>query len=287
MLNKSSVQAIHPDDVEGYQAMLKQLRSGTAHTAVYSFRALARNGSYVWMEGRYRMMMHPITGKPQEIIASTRDISERVAAEEELRTAYRNLERLASTDSLTSLANRRTFDQTLEREWRRAMRERTPLALLLLDVDYFKNYNDTLGHPAGDEVLRRIGNCLGDIVQRPGDLAARYGGEEFVALLPITDEAGALHIANRIMEAVAELGIPHPASMASDRLTLSIGIASLVPVPGTNPESLVDAADRALYEVKRKSRNGVAVAGQVAGQTGGLFAVEKPAGAPVRTGTSA
>lgn len=253
MINMPVAHAIHPEDREAYSAVLKGFRMGQSN-AVLRYRARTRSGDFLWMEGHFRVILDPLTGKPAEIIATSRDISARVAAEEELQAAYRNLERLASTDALTGLANRRIFDETLEREWRRAMRDRTPIALLLLDVDYFKKYNDTLGHPAGDECLRRIARCLGEIVQRPGDLAGRYGGEEFVALLPVTDESGALHIASRIAEAVAELGISHPASPLDGKLSMSIGIASVVPEFATTPDQLIEAADKALYAAKRNGR---------------------------------
>jgi diguanylate cyclase (GGDEF)-like protein/PAS domain S-box-containing protein len=259
MVTMPTSQLVHPDDLEQHAAVIQELSAGKP-SAVLTFRLRTVAGPYLWMEGHFRMLRDPRTDMPTEILSTSRDITQRIAAEEGLQAAYRKLELLASTDALTGMANRRTFDETLEREWRRATRERTPVALLMMDVDNFKAYNDALGHPAGDECLRRIAQCLGEIVQRPGDLSARYGGEEFVILLPITDEAGALHIARRITEALANLAIPHPANGAADRVTLSLGIASLVPVPGDNPESLVGAADRALYDAKRKGRDRIEIA---------------------------
>ncbi|WP_461209451.1 GGDEF domain-containing protein [Desulfocurvus sp. DL9XJH121] len=167
------------------------------------------------------------------------------------------LERLASVDGLTQVANRRLFDQRLEDEWRRLVRQGEPLSLIMCDVDYFKNYNDTYGHIAGDDCLRRVARAVASTARRPADLAARYGGEEFVVLLPGTNLDGAAILANDIQAAVAALDIPHSASMAGARVTLSIGVSSTVPVNFGNPEQLVSDADKALYEAKNEGRNRV------------------------------
>jgi len=249
---------MHPDDVGVYLDMLPRFRTGQESAALY-YRGRHKNGGYVHMEARMSMVRDGVTGEPYEIVSTSRDVTDRVAAELKLQAAYDSMERLASLDALTGLANRRIFDQTLEREWRRAHREGAPLALLLLDVDFFKPYNDALGHPAGDYCLRRIAQCMADIVQRPGDLAARYGGEEFVALLPATDTAGALHIAHRIVDALAELAIPHPESPVG-RLSVSAGVAGIVPDSGAAPGTLIMAADRALYAAKKSGRNRIEVA---------------------------
>jgi diguanylate cyclase (GGDEF)-like protein/PAS domain S-box-containing protein len=250
---------MHPDERPRFQELLNQFREGLP-SAVFPYRARTKAGGYLHLEAHMRMLREPVSGQPYEIVSTARDISERIAADQKLKAAYLGMERLASLDGLTGLANRRVFDETMEREWRRAMRERTPLALLLMDVDLFKDYNDALGHPAGDACLRRIAHCLAEIVQRPGDLVARYGGEEFVALLPITDEAGALHIAHRILDAVRAEGIPHPASHISACLTLSVGLAATIPMPASDPDMLIAAADAALYTAKRKGRSRIEAA---------------------------
>jgi diguanylate cyclase (GGDEF)-like protein len=167
------------------------------------------------------------------------------------------LERLAREDGLTGLANRRHFDQALAVEWERASRERQPLALLMVDVDHFKAFNDLYGHPSGDACLSRIGSVLSAVARRPGDMAARYGGEEFVVLLPGTDAAGAVDVAERILAGMLDLGIPHEASSASDRVTVSIGLMAQVPSPGSPARTLVDDADAALYAAKHSGRNRV------------------------------
>jgi two-component system chemotaxis family response regulator WspR len=165
------------------------------------------------------------------------------------------LERLSNHDGLTGLANRRHFDEVLLRESRRASRVGSPLSLIILDVDHFKRFNDSHGHPAGDECLRRVAGCLRAAVGRITDLAARYGGEEFVALLPDTDSAGAVQVALRIREKVAAEKIPHGHPEAGPFVTASLGVATLVPRPDDAPARVVQLADEALYVAKRSGRN--------------------------------
>jgi diguanylate cyclase (GGDEF)-like protein len=174
------------------------------------------------------------------------------------------LRKLAQTDSLTGLANRRTLDEFLEREWRRAVQTQRPLSLLFVDIDHFKAFNDRYGHQAGDEVLARIGQCLAERVRRPGDLVARYGGEEFVAVLTGTDSVGALSVAESLRKAVTELGIEHVAS-EQGRVTVSVGAASWQGVVADSVHSVVKAADEALYRAKAIGRN--TVAGTILGGT--------------------
>lgn len=163
------------------------------------------------------------------------------------------LERLSSTDALTGLANRRRFDAALAAEWARARRLRQPLALLMIDVDEFKRYNDHYGHQAGDACLVRVGEALARQLRRPGDLAARYGGEEFAAILPYFPEREAQALAEQIRERVEALQLPHETS-AHGRVTVSIGVAALEPTDD-NAAALVADADRALYLAKHAGRN--------------------------------
>ncbi len=174
-----------------------------------------------------------------------------------LARANRELERLAQVDGLTGIPNRRSFDGALAREWRRAQRSGQPLALIMGDVDHFKLYNDSLGHPAGDECLRRVARALAGQPRRPADLAARYGGEEFAVLLPDTDQAGALHLAERILAITRGLSIPHPASSTGEVVTLSLGVGVLIPRPNHDAAALVRLADEALYEAKEGGRDRV------------------------------
>jgi diguanylate cyclase (GGDEF)-like protein len=184
-----------------------------------------------------------------------KEIKLRTKVENALRNANQELLYLATTDSLTGIANRRKFDQNLTQEWRRLAREKAPLSLIIADIDYFKLYNDLNGHQAGDNCLEKIAQSISQVVQRPGDLVARYGGEEFVIVLPQTKLAGAIHIANKIRVAIQNLNICHQSSSVSDYVTLSQGVSCTIPLPKTNPERLLSAADMALYDAKRRGRD--------------------------------
>ncbi|WP_156895785.1 sensor domain-containing diguanylate cyclase [Massilia putida] len=166
------------------------------------------------------------------------------------------LARLADTDGLTGLHNRRHLDERMAAEVARAARERTPLSLIMMDVDFFKRYNDTYGHAAGDDCLRMVARVLAATVNRPADLAARFGGEEFAVLLPNTSQEGARGIAEAICEGVRAAGLPHRASDLGF-VTISAGVATIVPAPGDGVRALVETADAALYEAKESGRNRV------------------------------
>lgn len=161
------------------------------------------------------------------------------------------------SDGLTGIANRRRFDDYLETEWQRAVRARTPLALLLVDLDYFHDYNALYGHIAGDECLRAVAACLKGGLARSGDFVSRYGGEEFAIVLPNTDAQGAVHVAERLCRAVAALGISHDGSEVAGVVTATFGVAAEMPTLGATAAKLVLRADNALYEAKRQGRNRV------------------------------
>ncbi len=165
------------------------------------------------------------------------------------------LARMARQDQLSGLSNRRHFDEVLAEEWERARREKQELALLFLDVDHFKAYNDHYGHPAGDACLSQIGVALSSSLLRPADMAARYGGEEFVVLLPATGLQGARQVAERVLAAVDSLGIPHETSVVAPHVTVSLGLAALRPDQWPHAKTLIDTADEALYEAKRRGRH--------------------------------
>lgn len=167
------------------------------------------------------------------------------------------LENLAFIDGLTGIANRRQFDQQLEKEWRRMMRRNAPLSLLLIDIDHFKKFNDHYGHGAGDDCLRQIAYTIASVIKRPGDLAARYGGEEFAVVLPDTDENGASAVAEVMRLAVNTLKRPHAMSPVADHITISVGVASDIPRIHQNEKDLINAADHALYHAKITGRNRV------------------------------
>ena len=169
------------------------------------------------------------------------------------------LERLSVLDGLTGIANRRRFDETLDHEWLRSRRQGTTMSLIMIDVDCFKAFNDNYGHAAGDECLKRVAAVLAEAVSRPGDLVARYGGEEFVVIMPETDAAGGILIAETLRRSIASLALPHAFSSAGDVVTVSVGGATVIPARHTQgAEDLVKLADTRLYEAKHAGRNRVA-----------------------------
>lgn len=174
---------------------------------------------------------------------------------QQLQLANRELRLLASLDGLTGVANRRRFDEYLEDEWRRMSREHLPLSLILCDIDFFKKYNDTYGHQAGDACLRRVADALRFCVKRSCDLVARYGGEEFAVILPNTTVSGAFQVAEEIRNAVHLLEITHAQSPVSQYVTLSLGVACIYPAHNTSSTMLIAAADEALYQAKAAGRN--------------------------------
>ncbi len=174
---------------------------------------------------------------------------------QKLEIANRELQRLASLDGLTGVANRRRFDQYLEAEWQRLSREKLPLSLILCDIDFFKKYNDSYGHQAGDACLRQVADALRFCARRSVDLVARYGGEEFAVILPNITEAGAGQVAEEMRSVVNTLEIPHVQSAVSQHVTLSLGVACMNPTSSTSPSMLVAAADAALYQAKAAGRN--------------------------------
>lgn len=174
------------------------------------------------------------------------------------------LQRLMNSDGLTGLSNRRHFDEYLEMEWRRALREQSQLSLLLIDVDHFKAFNDTFGHVAGDEALRQVAGALRESCSRSSDLPARYGGEEFAIILPGTSPGGARLLAEKLRLTVLAMGIAHELPVPGSSLTISLGVATLTPRAGQSYLDLIEQADRALYNAKHGGRNQVGVA-QAAG----------------------
>jgi diguanylate cyclase (GGDEF)-like protein/PAS domain S-box-containing protein len=212
------------------------------------------NGVSRW----YQILINPFRdtdGNVNGVVGNCIDITDRKQMETALHAANEKLERLATLDGLTQISNRRRFDEYLQQEWQRLVREQRPLSLILFDVDYFKPYNDHFGHQQGDEGLTAIAQAANQAVKRSADLLARYGGEEFGVILPNTNRSGAENVAKAIHREVAALKLPHPKSQVNDYLTVSIGIASVVPNPEQAPEELIAAADAALYQAKRRGRN--------------------------------
>jgi len=178
---------------------------------------------------------------------------------QQLRKLNLYLRDLAELDALTGIANRRYFDGVLDEELRRARRREYPVALLMCDIDFFKSYNDLLGHVQGDACIRQVAQLIKEQARRPGDLAARYGGEEFAVILPALDASEAQKIAQMICLKVAGQRIPHPGSRIADHVTISIGVSALIPVDDISQKQLINQADEALYRAKNQGRNQVQV----------------------------
>jgi diguanylate cyclase (GGDEF)-like protein len=179
-------------------------------------------------------------------------VAERTAA---LESVNQELHRMATLDGLTMVPNRRRFDEYWLEQWQLLSHQNRPLSLLLIDVDYFKNYNDFYGHLAGDDCLVRVASAIQSVLHRPTDLVARYGGEEFAVILPCTPVEGAVRIAEAIMNRVNALGIPHANSLASDRITISIGVSQVHPQTDISPQTPIALTDKALYQAKFSGRN--------------------------------
>jgi diguanylate cyclase (GGDEF)-like protein len=176
---------------------------------------------------------------------------------QQLEKANKALREMANGDPLTGIANHRSFQDNLRAQWRRTARSRLPLTLLMIDVDGLKHYNESRGHQAGDECLREIAQVIRTKLQRPGDLLARYGGDEFSVLLAETDAAGGLAVAERVRQAIEEMELVLGPETSGRKLTVSVGVATIVPSPQEHPTSLIAAADRALSVAKRSGRNRV------------------------------
>ncbi|MDQ7830974.1 MAG: diguanylate cyclase [Desulfovibrionaceae bacterium] len=198
-----------------------------------------------------------LCARVRSVLRLKEEIDRRKARERELEALTERLEQLSNQDGLTSVSNRRRFEEVYEKEWLRAKRDGSPLSLLMIDIDCFKAFNDTYGHLRGDCCLKAVAEAICIVLKRPGDFVARFGGEEFVVILPGTGEAGALVIAEDIRENVRSLDIEHATSLAAERVTVSIGVASLIPRADLTAKSLLQASDAALYQAKSNGRDRV------------------------------
>lgn len=184
-------------------------------------------------------------------------VKARVRNHMELKKYKDKLERIAAEDVLTGLATRRRFEEALQSEWRRCRRHQAPLTIAMMDIDFFKPFNDNYGHGAGDDCLRKVGGALGRQVKRAADLVARYGGEEFVCVMPETDLEGGMAFGHALRQAVLDLNLKHEYSQAADQVTMSVGVSSVVPTEDMDPLDLVRSADKRLYKAKENGRNRV------------------------------
>ena len=246
---------MHPEDREQVvNFCVSQSQAGIDHEADY--RALTRDGGYVWIRDVVHVKRNAV-GEVESLVGFMFDISERKQAEQDVLRLQKELEALSLTDALTGIANRRRFDQCLAVEWGESQRSGKPLALLMVDVDWFKPYNDTYGHPAGDDVLKRVADTVRALARRPRDLAARLGGDEFALLLPESDEAHALAVASELADAVAALRIPHGVAGAGGYVSATVGACSRAAGQGASVRDFLDRADQSLYSAKRRGRGGV------------------------------
>jgi len=244
---------MHPDDRERVvNFCVTQSQAGVDHEADY--RALTRDNGYVWI----RDVVHVVRndqGEVQALIGFMFDISERKKTEERLLALQGELEALSFKDGLTNIANRRRFNASLELEWANARRDQQPLSLLMIDIDFFKQYNDLYGHLRGDQCLVDIAQTLSLALDGPRDLAARFGGEEFVILLPGADAEMAWNVAQRCQRLIQKQAITHALSPHERRLTVSIGVGTITPDEQANPSGFADSIDQQLYAAKNNGRN--------------------------------
>lgn len=245
----------HPDDLTILEDPLHSLAAGKEEAFNVEIRMLSRSGQWRWIQVRGRTVEKEDDGQALRIVGTLIDISKYKQVEVALQKANDELQRLAALDDLTQIANRRRFEDRLAQEWRRGRRENSMLAVIICDIDYFKNYNDTYGHLKGDETLYSVAQAISAALRRPMDLVARYGGEEFAMILPNTNIAGAERVAQEIKKAVAALCIEHQSSKVNPNITLSFGVAAITPLPDLSSKILIETADRALYSAKSKGRN--------------------------------
>ncbi|GAC1372768.1 MAG: sensor domain-containing diguanylate cyclase [Aquirhabdus sp.] len=245
---------MHEDDRDRVvNFCVSQSKSGIDHEADY--RAMTADGNYVWI----RDVVHVVrkNGEVEALVGFMFDISERKKNEEELLRLNRQLKEYSFMDGLTGVANRRMFDMTIEREWGSAYRECRPLSLIMFDIDYFKDYNDQYGHPAGDECLKRVAQLLASVAGRSRDLFARFGGEEFVMLLPETDAHNAVSVAEKCHQLILDEMIPHRGSKLGAYLTVSQGVSTIVPTVKDTSSAFIAQVDWLLYQAKQRGRNRV------------------------------
>jgi diguanylate cyclase (GGDEF)-like protein/PAS domain S-box-containing protein len=245
------VERMHPDDRDYVvDFCVSQSRAGMDHEADY--RALTENGEYVWI----RDVVHVVRkdGEVEALVGFMFDISERKKTEEHLIRLQKQLEEYSFQDGLTGIANRRMFDTVLEREWNTAQRTGSPLSVIVLDIDYFKQYNDHYGHIKGDECLRQVAQTLSLAANRPRDFIARIGGEEFVWLLPETDAESARLVAHKCLHLIRQQRIPHEFSNVSKLLSISLGVGTTLASMHATALEFVEQVDHLLYQAKHNGR---------------------------------
>lgn len=244
---------MHPDDRQWVvDYCVSQSKAGSDHEADY--RALTKQGEYIWI----RDVVHVVrdeNGGVEALVGFMFDISERKATEEKLLALQKELEEFSYKDGLTGVANRRMLDRVLMTEWHHAQRHQQPLSVILLDIDYFKEFNDCYGHLQGDDCLKKVAQSLAGTATRAKDFFARFGGEEFMLVLPETNALAASKIAERCRQHVFKLQIPHQQSKISNVLTASLGVSTITPQHGDEPQAFINNVDKLLYQAKLEGRN--------------------------------
>jgi len=262
MCGKGPDAFVLPEDLPVVAAAHERLLVHGVDESPTTIRMRRKDGTFAWMDINARIAKDRESDEVNGIVITMRDATERKLQEEELET-------LAFRDSLTGLANRRSFDQVLEREWRRTLREGGQMSLILLDIDHFKQFNDQYGHIFGDDCLRAVAYAVRGAVGRATDVVARYGGEEIAIILSGTDSDGAIAVAENVRASVEALRLPHKGNLASEWVTASLGVATALARHGGTmkmPESLLLAADSALYKAKHEGRNRIAASHLLASQ---------------------
>ncbi|MDF0378099.1 sensor domain-containing diguanylate cyclase [Methylophilus sp. YYY-1] len=252
---------MHEEDRDRvFNFCISQSLQGLDHEADY--RALTADGGFVWI----RDVVHVIRAtndEPEALIGFMFDISERKQTEQQLLDLQKQLEVLSYQDSLTGVANRRMFDNVLEKEWLEASRHQQPLALIMIDIDYFKQFNDAYGHLKGDEILKKVSSLLSHAGVRANDFFARFGGEEFAWILPETDLVSAGKIAERCRHLIFKAQIPHAHSAVSQLLTISVGVGSIIPSATDQMNDFLADVDRLMYHAKHQGRNRIVLQEEV------------------------
>ena len=249
-------QLVHADEkalMATERKKLSAINDGEVVENEYRFRH--RQGNWRWLLCRETVFQRDEDGQPTQVFGTATDITKRKHAEVALKEFNEELERLARMDGLTQVANRCSFDEYLAQEWENVGSGRSALSLILCDIDYFKSFNDTYGHQAGDVCLRKVAKAIEKAVKRNTDLVARYGGEEFAIVLPNTNAAGVEQVAQEIQREIRTLSIPHSQSDVSDCITLSLGIASITTTVNAHHDMLVACADQGLYQAKYEGRD--------------------------------
>ncbi|MCU9614747.1 diguanylate cyclase [Caldibacillus lycopersici] len=249
---------LHPEEMGTITHLLKEARTNIDFAnIIHRFRK--RDGTYIWLETNTRTVRNPKRNL-EGVLSISRDVTDRIEKEKELNDTIKVLQYLSYTDELTGIPNRRYFSERLISEWKIAKRQKLSLSALMIDIDYFKQFNDFYGHLHGDDCLIQIANVLKDTVHKAGAFIARYGGEEFIVLLPNTEETEVVAIGEMLLTNVRQLNIPNVTAQGdTPYVTISVGCATLLPNDRLAPEDLIHRADQALYKAKENGRNQVVV----------------------------